>query len=109
MTPDTLNIYYDEQLIGTLALDLADEFELRYAASWLANPDAFDLSFSLPLQDGAYKGDKVRAFFDNLLPEGEARLSVCEKLRLGTGDVFGLRYHHGKDCAGALSLPPPDE
>ncbi len=109
MIPDTLHIYYDEERIGTLSLDPADEFELRYAASWLAQPDAFDLSFSLPRREELYRGELVRSFFDNLLPEGEARQLICDKLRLGSSDVFGLLCHLGKDCAGAISLLPPDE
>ncbi len=109
MMPDTLNIFYDEELIGTLHVDYADDFELSYAASWLAAPGAFDLSFSLPLSDVTYRGEVVRSFFDNLLPEGEARQLVCNRLQLSQSNIFGLLLHLGKDCAGALSLLPPEE
>ncbi len=109
MIPDTLNIFYDTKLIGTLILSPGGDYELRYAASWLSNPKAFDISFSLPLSKESYKGELVRSFFDNLLPEGEARQLICDKLRIAGSDVFALLYHLGKDCAGALSLLPPDE
>ncbi len=109
MIPDTLNIFYDEELIGTLGLNPADDFEFTYSTAWLSLPDSFDISFSLPRQKETYRGELVRSFFDNLLPEGEARQLICDKLRLSTSDVFGLLYHLGKDCAGALSLLPPNE
>ncbi len=44
MTPNTLNIFCDEELIGTLS----DAFELCYAPSWLDGRESFDISFSLP-------------------------------------------------------------
>ncbi len=105
MIPNTLNIFCDEELIGTLS----DAFELCYAPSWLEGRESFDISFSLPRRREPCRGELVRSFFDNLLPEGEVRQLICDRLRLNTSDVFGLLCHLGKDCAGALSLLPPDE
>ncbi len=77
MIPGTLNVFYDEELIGTLKLSPADDFEFSYSTSWLSQPDSFDISFSLPRQEETYRGETVRSFFDNLLPEGEARQLIA--------------------------------
>ncbi len=66
------------------------------------------LSWSLPLAEREY-GEPARAFFANLLPEGEARTMVARRFGVSAGNDFGLLYEIGGDCAGAVSLLPPGE
>ena len=67
------------------------------------------LSVSMPTQPGAYRGEIVKAFFDGLLPEGEARRLIAYDFGLNEDDTFGLLLQIGRDCAGALMLLPDDE
>ncbi len=65
------------------------------------------LSWSLPLSDREY-GEQAQAFFANLLPEGEARTMVARRFGVSASNDFGLLQAIGGDCAGAVTLLPPD-
>ena len=55
-------------------------------------------------------GDPIaRAFFANLLPEGEIKRQVARQLGVSVENVFALLEGIGGDCAGAISLLPPGE
>ncbi len=109
MTPGALHIYHDETLIGTLTRDHADEYQLSYSENWLSSPNAFRLSLSLPLEQQTHKGDKVRYFFGNLLPEGGVRHALARELNISPSNVYMFLAHLGRDCAGALSIIPEEE
>ena len=64
------------------------------------------ISVSMPTRGRAYTGDVPRAFFDGLLPEGEARRMLAYDFRVSDDDVLGLLSVLGRDCAGALVILP---
>lgn len=67
------------------------------------------LSVSLPVRAEPYANSDCRAFFDNLLPEGSWRQSICRQLRIDENNDFQLLVAIGIECAGAVSLhPDPD-
>jgi serine/threonine-protein kinase HipA len=88
--------------------DYTEEAEHRF------RPGSVTLSTSMPVNaDRRPRGDVVRAFFDGLLPEGEARGVISDEFSVRRGDHFGLLSAIGRDCAGAVVLlpagsPPPD-
>lgn len=67
------------------------------------------LSVALPSRGQAYNGDLPTAFFEGLLPEGEARRMIAYDFGLGEQDVIGLLRILGRDCAGALVILPEGE
>lgn len=67
------------------------------------------ISVGLPVQPGSYPHEKVRPFFEGLLPEGEARRMLAYDFRVAEDDVFGLLRALGRDCAGALVILPEGE
>lgn len=67
------------------------------------------LSVSLPVQRTAYRGEPVEAFFDGLLPEGEALRMLAYDFKVGDDDTVGLLAQLGRDCAGALQILPDSE
>ncbi len=109
MIPNTLHIYHDETLIGTLTRDPADEYIFSYADSWRNSPTSFRLSLSLPKEQLTHRGDKVRYFFGNLLPEGGVRHALARELNISSSNVYMFLVHIGRDCAGALSIIPEGE
>lgn len=100
-----LHVYIDTRKVGTLAGDDVD-YSFTYAANWLADPASIPLSFSLPLQAQPFDPDASRAFFSNLLPEGQLRDHFAGKYRVSADDDLGLLAALGGDCAGALALYP---
>src|SRR5690606_2220367 len=55
----------------------------------------------------AFSGDRVHAFFENLLPEGPVR--QLPQARRHTSTIFGLLHSVAGDTAGSLRLLPPGE
>lgn len=100
-----LDVYQDGLRIGSLH----DEQPLRfsYEAEWLKRPDARAIAPTLPLQTTAFSGDRVHAFFENLLPEGPVRRLL--QANHHTTSVFGLLRSVAGDTAGSLTLLPPGE
>lgn len=104
----TLAVWTNGNLVGHWSV-AAGEHRFEYAPDWLASPAARRLSLSLPLTPGnvAHRGDVVRNFFDNLLPDSESiRRRLGEKFATeGTG-TFDLLAAIGRDCVGAVQLLP---
>jgi len=77
--PGTLQVYWNIQLVGELTQDAA-RLSFRYDGGYRALPGALPLSRLLPLREGAFDDAATRAFFANLLPEGEIRRQVARQL-----------------------------
>lgn len=93
--------------------DQANLWSFQYSSEWLASRDAFDLAPSLPRQkdaivDGA-TDRPVQWFFDNLLPEEQAREVLAKEAKVANSDAFGLLAYYGKESAGAITLLAPQE
>ncbi len=85
--------------------------ELSYLPSWLESSSTRPLSLSMPFTPGnrSHRGDVVRNYFDNLLPDNaEIRQRLALKYRSNTTDSFDLLSEIGRDCVGAIQLLPGD-
>ena len=67
------------------------------------------LSVSMPTRPRPYNGAVPSAFFNGLLPEGDARQMIAYDFGVDDSDVLGLLGAIGRDCAGALVIAPNDE
>lgn len=90
---------------GTLSV-LEGRLSFQYSVSWLAQPQAMGLSLGLPLQGEAFEDQQCRAFFADLLPEGQLRQLIAQQFQISRQNDFGLLEVIGGDCAGAVSLRP---
>lgn len=104
MRPGPLRIFWDQRLVGILTLNPEREFHFCYDEQWLAASDSQAISLNLPLCEQPFSGARVRSFFANLLPEGDLRHQICQRLGLSPQSVFGLLQPLAGDCAGALSV-----
>jgi len=106
-----LNIWMNGVLVGKWRINSGVE-ELTYAQSWLDNDRGRPLSLSLPFTPGNQKirGDEVKFYFDNLLPDSEGiRNRLAVKFGTGSTSPFDLLVELGRDCVGAIQLLKPDE
>ncbi|MBP8286636.1 MAG: type II toxin-antitoxin system HipA family toxin, partial [Rhodoferax sp.] len=80
-------------------------------SEWMSSPAGRPLSLSLPFTgDIALKGERVRNFFDNLLPDSEAiRLRIATRFKTEGAEAFDLLQAIGRDCVGAVQLLGMDE
>jgi serine/threonine-protein kinase HipA len=108
----TLDVYLDQRWVGTLSQS-AGGLSFRYGEEYLGSPAPLPLSRHLPIGTGqtpqTFEDQASRAFFENLLPEGDVRSQVARTLGVSRENTFELLAALGGDCAGAVSLLPPGE
>lgn len=107
----TLSIWTNGQRVGVWTFNRRGEHSLQYESEWMNSPAGRPLSLSLPFTgDIAIKGDRVRNFFDNLLPDSETiRLRIATRFKTEGEEAFDLLQAIGRDCVGAVQLLGEDE
>lgn len=106
-----LGLWMNGQQVGAWMLTAQGEHQLHYDGAWLASPLGRPISLSLPLRPASvpYKGELVRNYFENLLPDNDnIRQRLAKRFSTGT-DAFGLLAEIGRDCVGALQILPEGE
>jgi len=106
-----LNIWMNGEYVGYWGKKSGIE-ELQYDESWLENERGRPLSLSLPFTPGnqKYRGDSVKFYFDNLLPDStDIRERLAQKFDSRSTSPFDLLAELGRDCVGAIQLLPPEE
>lgn len=105
----TLDLWMNGQFVGTWSTAPNSVEALQYAPEWVESPAGRPLSLSLPFQPGnpAHRGDVVRGYFENLLPDSkEIRERVARRFGVRSVDAFELLAQIGRDCVGALQIMP---
>ena len=81
------------------------QYELRYFPDYLHDSQAMAVSLLLPLRSEPYYSASLFPCFDNMLPEGESRRGICQRLRLDEEDSFGLLLALAQyDTIGAVTV-----
>jgi serine/threonine-protein kinase HipA len=99
------------ELVGYWTMGPQARHEFQYTEEWLTDPRSRPISLSMPLRpaDAPYQGDRVEAFFDNLLPDSvEIRRRIQSRFGAASTRAFDLLTEIGRDCVGALQLLTPD-
>lgn len=105
------SVWSNGERVGTWTIPARGEMRFIYDQAWMASPVGRPLSLSLPYTgDQALTGNRVRHFFDNLLPESEPiRKRLATRYKLNTVEAFDLLQEIGRDCVGAIQLLKEDE
>lgn len=103
-----LNVFFEKKLVGALSKKDDDTLSFQYSAAWLGDDARFPLSPALPVQEDAFNNRLTKAYFDNLLPEGETLKTVEKILSRSLEDPYQFLENYGLDCAGALEITPSD-
>lgn len=106
--PRSLHVCWNSSLVGELTQDGA-RLSFRYDEVYRSTHGALPLSRHLPLGDLVFDDSATRAFFANLLPEGDIRRQVARQLGVSAENVFALLEGIGGDCAGAVSILHHDD
>jgi len=106
-----LQVLLNNRPVGRLEKESSGAIHFRYDERWLAKSDAIPMSLSLPLREDAYRGGRVAAVFENLLPDSDVlRRRIAEKVGARGSDAYSLLSEIGRDCVGALQfIPAGDE
>lgn len=107
----SLSVWSNGERVGTWTIPARGEMQFRYDQTWKASAVGRPLSLSLPYAgDQPLRGDAVRHFFDNLLPDSESiRKRLASHYRLASIEAFDLLQEIGRDCVGAVQLLKEDE
>jgi serine/threonine-protein kinase HipA len=95
--------------VGTWRINPQTGDTLEYDPQWVVAEHGRPLSLSLPFMPGGapHRGEKVRAYFENLLPDSEdIRARIARRYQTGSTDAFQLLAEIGRDCVGALQILP---
>lgn len=103
----TLDVWWDDAIVGQLTQDEHGDLGFVYAPAWLADRNALPLSASLPKRSQAFKKRECRPFFAGLLPEEQQRELVARVLGVSAANDFSLLDQLGGEVAGAIALLPP--
>lgn len=102
-----LEVIINTEHVATLRDD-AGIWSLEYTPGWLSSTAGYDLSPALPRAKGRVVDGSserpVQWFFDNLLPEEQARALLASDAKIGFADAFGLLGYYGAESAGAITL-----
>ena len=103
----TLNAWMNGELVGAWTVE-RHAHAFTYASSWLESPYRRSLSLSLPISASPeIKGDVVRNYFDNLLPDNDRiRERLAGRFKTSSTEAFDLLQAIGRDCVGAVQLLP---
>jgi serine/threonine-protein kinase HipA len=104
-----LGVWANGERVGTWSV-VDGEHRFKYDESWPASPAARCLSLSLPFTPDnlPHRGEVVRNFFDNLLPDSDSiRRRLRDKFTTGSTEAFDLLAAIGRDCVGSVQLLPP--
>ncbi len=104
-----LGLWMNGAFVGTWRIGSGSEDVLEYDAHWKASPQGRPLSLSLPFVPGStpHRGEVVRAYFDNLLPDSQdIRARAASRFRARSTNAFDLLAQIGRDCVGALQILP---
>lgn len=104
--------YIDKDFVGTLS-ENTGVWSFQYDEAWVKH--GYELSPGLPLKTVRHEdGGTIRPvqwFFDNLLPEADARQQLITFMKndvtIGM-DAWSMLAYFGAESAGALTLLPPD-
>ncbi|OWY30071.1 toxin HipA [Herbaspirillum robiniae] len=105
----SLRTWMNGEFVGTWSVD-RQTHSFRYSDSWVDSPHFRPLSLSLPLTSSLeVRGNTVRNYFDNLLPDEMAvRHRLARQFATTSSDAFDLLRAIGRDCIGAVQLLPED-
>jgi len=105
----TLGLWMNGEFVGTWRLGSGGEDILEYDQDWKTASRGRPLSLSLPFTPGTapHRGEVVRAYFDNLLPDSrDIRARAASRFRAKSTDALDLLAQVGRDCVGALQILP---
>ncbi len=108
-----LDIWMNGAQVGTWERPKSIADRLIYNPEWINSPEGRPLSLSLPFSRAhgrpgeklSLRGDKVAAYFENLIPDNERILQrLRDRYSARSIAPFDLLAVIGRDCVGAIQL-----
>lgn len=105
-----LDVFMGRRHIGTLEKQSNGGLYFRYTDEWIDSGRQGLVSYSLPVSQKNWSGERVEFVFENLLPDNRSiREAIAGKKHAAGSDAFSLLSVIGRDCVGALQFLPEGE
>lgn len=102
-----LSLWMNGVRVGTWLMAPHSPDTLQYDPHWVQSREGRPLSLSLPFTPGdtPHRGERVRHYFDNLLPDSpDIRARLARRYQAASTDAFDVLAQAGQDCVGALQI-----
>lgn len=106
-----LGLWMNGVRVGTWRMAPHSPDTLQYNPGWVKSREGRPLSLSLPFTPGntPHRGERVRHYFDNLLPDSpDIRARLARRYQATSTDAFDVLAQAGQDCVGALQILSDD-
>lgn len=90
--------------VGVIVRDERGRAGFLYLPAYLESPHAMELSCSLPLTLEVFPEAWFRPYFEGLLPEGDPRRAIAERIGVREDDYLELLAALGNDCIGDVAI-----
>lgn len=100
-----LRVWANEQSMGWFGHEAAQYF-FQYDERWIRDALAFSLAPQFALRLEPYRGEAVKTFFANLLPEGVPLDEVLNQIQIRDANTLEIIGAMGADLPGVLSILP---
>ena len=98
-------VFYKNELAGTLTQLDNGSFLFQYDEQWLNDSSKPSISLTMPKNKIEFQSSTLFPFFFNLIPEGVNKQLICRKKRIDRDDYFGLLLEvAGGDTIGAVKV-----
>lgn len=104
-----LHVLMQGRHMAQLGMDEHGNPHFAYDPAWLASPEAFPLSISLPLNRPTHAPATVSAVIWGLLPDNDTTLQGWgSRFHVSPRNPVAMLAHVGEDCAGAVQFVTPE-
>jgi len=101
-------VLWQKKAAGRL-FESEEGYVFQYLETYLEEPAASAVSFTLPLRKEPFVSSTMFPFFDGLIPEGWLLDVAARSWKLDPRDRMGLLVTCCRDCIGAVSILPAEE
>jgi serine/threonine-protein kinase HipA len=106
----TLSVRLHGEPVGILTQEDTGRLTFAYLPGRRDNPEAGAISMSMPPGGGPFEDAIARPFLAGYLPDDYETRDIIGRIHGVSGNSdFALLAEIGRDCAGAVSVHPPDE
>ena len=99
-------VLYKNYFAGTITETDEGEYVFQYDEKYVKeHPGAF-ITFTMKVKNEPYRGNRLFAFFDGLIPEGWLLDIASANWKINQNDRMGLLLACCQNCIGAVSVVP---
>ena len=102
-------VYYKNSLAGIVSESDEGVYVFQYNNHYVKEHPTEFITFTMPVTNNPYSGDRLSPFFEGLIPEGWLLDIASKNWKINRNDRMGLLLACCQNCIGAVSVEPITE